>query len=86
MASVVLKNRDGESISYSVAGVKLYNAGGELVPFGEQTLQDKTATPGAAPQLITADDGYDALNAVTVEAIPYAETSNPEGGKTATIG
>jgi len=49
-------------------------------------LQAKTATPSFSAQTITADSGYDALSQVTVNAIPYSETDNAQGGKTVTIG
>lgn len=48
-------------------------------------LQTKSVTPSTKAQTITADDGYDALSSVSVAAIPYTETENSAGGKTATI-
>ena len=54
---------------------------------GEQiTPQSKTATPSKEQQVITPDEGYDYLSQVTVEAIPYTETTNSAGGSTVRIG
>ena len=48
--------------------------------------QSKTVTPSTAQQLIQPDTGFDYLSSVTVNAIPYMESDNSAGGKTATIG
>jgi hypothetical protein len=50
------------------------------------SLQSKTVTPSFSSQTVTADTGYDALSQVTVNAIPYSETDNAQGGKTITFG
>lgn len=55
--------------------------GGESV-----SAQAKTATPTTSQQVLTPDAGYDYLSQVTVAAIPYVESDNSAGGKTATIG
>lgn len=49
-------------------------------------LQSKTVTSSFTAQTVTADQGYDALSQVTVNAMPYSETDNSAGGKTVTIG
>lgn len=49
------------------------------------TAQTKTVTPTSSSQTITPDEGYDYLSQVTVNAIPYVETSNTYG-TTITIG
>lgn len=53
---------------------------------GEVTAQSKTVTSSAVQQVVLPDAGYDYLSQVTVNAMPYVETDNAAGGKTATIG
>lgn len=48
--------------------------------------QSKTVTPSAAKQTVLPDTGYNYLSQVVVNAIPYVESDNSAGGKTATIG
>lgn len=48
--------------------------------------QAKEAIPSAEEQVILPDAGYNYLTQVTVKAIPYEESANSAGGKTATIG
>lgn len=47
---------------------------------------NKDVTPSKTQQVITPDSGYTCLMQVTVAAIPYVESANSAGGKTATIG
>ena len=49
------------------------------------SAQSKQVTPGKNAQTVQPDSGYDYLSTVTVNAIPYVETDNAAGGKTATI-
>ena len=44
------------------------------------TLEDKTVTPTTSEQTITADEGYDALGTVTVEAVTAAIDANITAG------
>ena len=53
---------------------------------GEKPQTNKTVTPAKTQQVVTPDSEYTCLMQVTVEAIPYSETSNSAGGTTITIG
>lgn len=50
------------------------------------SAQSKSATPSTSSQTILPDTGYDYLSQVEIAAIPYSESDNAAGGKTATIG
>ena len=49
------------------------------------TSQAKTVTPSTSQQVVQPDSGVDYLSQVTVNAIPYTETDNAQGGKTVPI-
>lgn len=67
-------------------GITILGVTGTLEPSSNIKVTTKTVTPAATKQTITAGEGYDYMSEVTVEAIPYAETDNPQGGITVTIG
>lgn len=67
-------------------GITILGITGTLEPSSAIKVTTKTVTPSANRQTITAGEGYDYMSEVTVEAIPYAETDNPQGGVTVTIG
>lgn len=69
--------RDGVTI----LGVEGTMSGSECIK-----SQSKTATPSVTEQVILPDSGYTHLSQVTVEAIPYKESTNSAGGVTVTIG
>lgn len=66
-------------------GITILGVTGTLEPSSEITVQAKSFTPTVAGTTVLPDSGYDYLTQVTVAAIPYVETDNSAGGKTATI-
>lgn len=67
-------------------GVTILGVTGTMSSEEGVNAQAKTATPSTSSQIITPDTGYNYLSQVTVNAIPYTETDNAQGGKTVTIG
>lgn len=70
------------------SGVKILGVTGTMSGTEGAKAQAKTATPKTTAQTILPDStgGYNYLSQVTVEAIPYNESENPQGGLTVTIG
>lgn len=67
-------------------GVTILGVTGTVEPSSDiQIESSKTATPMATQQTILPSTNYDALAQVIVEAVPYTETDNAQGGKTVTI-
>ncbi len=67
-------------------GVTVLGVAGSMSGSEGVNPQAKEATPSAEEQVILPDAGYNYLTQVTVKAIPYVESENSAGGKTATIG
>lgn len=67
-------------------GVTILGVVGEMSGTENVKAQAKTVTPTTEEQTIIPDSGYNYLSQVKVAAIPYDETDNSAGGKTATIG
>lgn len=66
------------------SGIKILGVTGTYSGEGA-TAQAKSVTPTTSQQVITPDANYDYLSQVTVNAIPYVETTNSYG-TTVTIG
>ena len=65
VTSEIDKNIKAENIK---EGVSILGIEGTVKPFKELVLQDKTVNPTTEIQEIVADEGYDALNKVVVNA------------------
>ena len=70
------------------AGVSILGVEGTMSGTEGAKAQAKTATPKTTAQTILTDSaqGFNYLTQVTVNAIPYNESDNAQGGKTVTIG
>lgn len=68
------------------SGITILGVTGNYSGEAVSVESNKNATPTTSSQVITPSSGYDYLAQVTVAAIPYSETDNSAGGKTATIG
>lgn len=70
------------------AGVSILGVEGTMSGTEGAKAQAKTATPSTTQQTILPDSaqGFNYLTQVTVNAIPYNESDNAQGGKTVTIG
>lgn len=66
-------------------GVTVLGVTGTMSGSEDMKVQAKTVTPSTSEQSVLPDEGYNCLSQVTVAAIPYTETDNPQGGKTVTI-
>ncbi len=67
-------------------GVTILGVTGTVEPSSDVHIEaSKTVTPSNSQQTILPSQDYDALAQVVVEAVPYVETDNAQGGKTVTI-
>lgn len=67
-------------------GVTILGVLGTLQPASDINIEaSKTVTPTKNGATILPSSGYDALAQIIVAAVPYVETDNSAGGKTATI-
>lgn len=70
------------------AGVSILGVTGTMSGTENAKAQAKTVTPSTSQQTILPDSsqGFNYLSQVTVNAIPYNESDNAQGGVTVTIG
>ncbi len=68
------------------SGVEILGVTGDYSGEAVSVQSNKTVTSSAVAQTVLPDSGYDYLAQVTVNAMPYVETDNAQGGKTVTIG
>lgn len=84
--AVILSTEKAKLIAENIKqGITILGVTGTLEPSSAITVQAKSFTPTVSGSTVLPDTGYDYLTQVTVAAIPYVETDNSAGGKTATI-
>ena len=67
-------------------GITILGVQGTMSGSEDVHAQAKTVTPTTSSQVVTPDTPtYNYLSQITVNAIPYTETDNAQGGKTVTI-
>ena len=67
-------------------GVEILGVVGAMTGTEDVKLQKGSATPSNVPQTKTPDAGFNGFSQFDIAAVPYVESDNPAGGKTATIG
>ena len=67
-------------------GICILGVVGSMTGTEGVVFQSKSVVPSAEVQTVLADEGYNGLSKITVEAIPYAENGNEAGGITVMIG
>lgn len=67
------------------AGVTILDVEGTYGGEAISAQTNKNVTPGAGPQVVLPDEGFDYLSQVTVEGVPYREEDHA-GGKAIFIG
>lgn len=68
-----------------MSGVTILDVEGSMTGTEDVKSQSKTVSPSTEQQTILPDSGYNYLSQITVDAIPYVESSNSAGGTTVTI-
>ena len=66
-------------------GVTVLGVAGEMSGTEDVNPEARIVVPSTSVQEILPSEGHNYLSQVTVQAIPYEETSNPQGGLTVTI-
>ena len=67
-------------------GVTILGVEGSVSPSSDVHIEaSKTVSPTSSQQTVLPSSGYDALAQIVVNAVPYVEADNAQGGKTVTI-
>lgn len=69
-----------------MSGVTILGVTGSVSPSSDIHIEPtKSVTPTIEGFTVTPSSGYQGMAQVNVEAIPYSEVDNAQGGKTVTI-